>query len=136
MTPSLKTERPFSYHIGALLGHFCYRTMNNTNNTEYSIASKLSIRFLSAACRKAKCSTLYNWYLFSFLRTLTTWHCPHSPTTAAEHCAAINLCLLSAGLTAANLQQRVYCCGPRLGQTDGCPKDAQTLLCILRRRCL
>jgi len=91
MTPGLKTERPFSYHIGALLGHFCYRTMNNTNNTEYSIASKLSIRFLSAACRKAKCSTLYNWYLFSFLRTLTTWHCPHSPTTAAEHCAAINL---------------------------------------------
>ena len=56
--------------------------------------------------------------VFSRLRTLTTCHCPHSPTAAA----ADDLHLLPAGPTAANLQQRV-CCGPTLeeagGQVDG-----------------
>ena len=53
--------------------------------------------------------------VFSYLRTPTTWHCPHSPAAAA----AIDRCLLPAGPTAANLQQRVCCCWPMLGQTDG-----------------
>ena len=52
---------------------------------------------------------------FSFLRMLTTWYCPHSPAAAA----AIDRDLLPAVLTAANLQQRVCCCGPMLGQTNG-----------------
>ena len=51
----------------------------------------------------------------SYLRTLTTWHCPHSPAAAA----AIGPYLPLAGPTAANMQQRVCCCGPMLGQTDG-----------------
>jgi len=46
---------------------------------------------------------------------LTTWYCPHSPAAAA----AIDRDLLPAVLTAANLQQRVCCCGPMLGQTNG-----------------
>jgi len=33
--------------------------------------------------------------------------------------AAIDRYLLPAELTAANLQQRVCCCGPMLGQTNG-----------------
>jgi len=33
--------------------------------------------------------------------------------------AAIDQYLLPAELTAANLQQRVCCCGPMLGQTNG-----------------
>ena len=42
------------------------------------------------------------------LRTLTTWHCPHSPAAVAT----IDWYLLPVGPTAANLQQRVGCCGP------------------------
>jgi len=53
--------------------------------------------------------------VFSYPRTLTTWHCPHSPAAAA----ASDRYLLPAEPTAANLQQRVCCCGPMLGQTDG-----------------
>jgi len=56
--------------------------------------------------------------MLSYLRTLTTWHCPHSPTDAA-----IDRYLLSAGPTGANLQQRICCCGPMLGQTDGHTDD-------------
>ena len=36
--------------------------------------------------------------------------------------AAINQYLLSTGRTAANLQQRVCCCAPMLGQTDNAPR--------------
>ena len=50
-----------------------------------------------------------------YLRTLTTWHYPHLSAAAAT----IDRYRLSAGLTAANLQQRVCCCGPMLRQTDG-----------------
>ena len=56
-----------------------------------------------------------NKSVFSYLRTLTTRHCSHSPAAAA----IIDRYLLPAGPTAANLQQRVCCCGPMLGQTDG-----------------
>ena len=46
--------------------------------------------------------------MFGYLRTLTTWHCSHSPAAAA----AIDRYLLPAGPTAANLQQRVHCSVP------------------------
>jgi len=36
--------------------------------------------------------------VFSHLRTLTTWHCPHSPAAAA----AVSRYLMPAGPTAAN----------------------------------
>jgi len=60
---------------------------------------------------------LSNKPVFSFLRTLTTWHYPHSHAArrAAVRRAAIDRCRLSAGPPAANLQQLVCCCG----QTDG-----------------
>jgi len=49
----------------------------------------------------------FNKSVFSYLRMLTTWHCPHSPAAAA----AIDQYLLPAGPTAANLHQLVcYCC--------------------------
>ena len=64
-----------------------------------------------AAFRCQYCSNLFNKPVFSFLRTLTTWHCPHSPAAAAVQRASRT--------TAANLQRRVSCCGPVLGQTDG-----------------
>jgi len=54
-----------------------------------------------------------NKSVFGYLRTLTTWHCPHSPATAA----AIDRYLLPNGHTAVHLQ-RVCCRGPMLGQTD------------------
>ena len=41
-----------------------------------------------------------NKSVFSYLYSLTTWHCPHSPTAAA----AIDRYLLPAEPTAANLQ--------------------------------
>ena len=59
------------------------------------------------------------------LCTLTTWHCPHSHAAAA----VIDRYLLLAGPTAANLQQRVCCCGPMLEQRDdGHRTVSQTLL--------
>jgi len=67
--------------------------------------------------------------VFSYLRTLTTWHCPHLPTTAA----AIDRFLLPTGPTAANLQQRVCCCGPMLGQTS--PADRRTDTVPIHRLC-
>jgi len=47
-------------------------------------------------------SVTSNTSMFSYLRTLTTWHCPRSSAAAA----AIDLYLMPAGHTAANLQQR------------------------------
>jgi len=66
--------------------------------------------------------------VLSYLRTLTTWHCPHSPAAAA----AIVRDLVPAGPTAANLQQRVCCCGPRLEQTDG-DADGHRTVYVARR---
>jgi len=57
--------------------------------------------------------------VFSFLHTLTTWHCLQSHSPAARRCRRSQSYLLPARPTAANLQQRVCCCGPVLGQTDG-----------------
>ena len=64
---------------------------------------------LTPSQRTAACLLQY----LSFLRTLTTWHYPHSSAasrTIVRH-AAIDRYLLLAGPTAANLQQRVWCCG-------------------------
>ena len=65
---------------------------------------------------------IYNKSAFSYLRTLITWHCPHSPAAAV----ATDQYILPAGSTAANLQQQgecaqcqVCCCAPMLGQTYG-----------------
>ena len=55
--------------------------------------------------------------MLRYLRTLTTWHCPHS--SAARRCYSNRLISLPAGPTAANLQQQVCHCGPMLGQRDG-----------------
>ena len=55
------------------------------------------------------------WSLLSYLRMLTTWHCPHSAAAAA----AIDRYLLPTGLMVANPQQWVCCRGSVLGQTDG-----------------
>ena len=62
---------------------------------------------------KGRRRTGVNNSVFSFIRTLTTRHCPHSPAArrAAVRRAAIDRCLLLAGPTAANLQQRIFCCG-------------------------
>jgi len=60
--------------------------------------------------------------IFSFLRTLTAWHCPHWPAAgrAAVRRATIDRYLLLAGPTAANLQQWDCCWGRQTGgQTDG-----------------
>ena len=48
--------------------------------------------------------------VFSYLHTLTTWHCPHSPAAAA---------VSNRHLLPTNLQQRGCCCGYVLGHTDG-----------------
>jgi len=55
--------------------------------------------------------------VFSYLHTLKTWHCPHSP--AACRYRSNQSISPASRLTAANLQQPVCCCGPMLGQTDG-----------------
>jgi len=60
--------------------------------------------------------------VFSYLRTLTTWHCPHSPAAAAS----IDRYLLSVWPTAANLQQRRAAAGwerQTNGRTDGRTPD-------------
>ena len=61
--------------------------------------------------------------MFSYPRTLTTWHCPQP--LAARRCCSNRSVFLPAGPTAANLQHRVCCCGPTLGQTDE-PTDGRT----------
>jgi len=58
---------------------------------------------------------------FSYLRTLTTWHCPHLPAAAA----AVERYLLSAWPTTAELQQRVCCCAARFAAVGPC-WDRQT----------
>jgi len=63
------------------------------------------------------CTRQTQMTMSSCLRTLTTWHCPHSPAHVTA--SAIDRYLLAAGPTAANLQQRVCCCEPMLGQKDG-----------------
>ena len=45
--------------------------------------------------------------MFSYLHTLTMWHCPHIPQHAAA-AAAIDRYLLPVGPTAANLQQQAH----------------------------
>ena len=58
--------------------------------------------------------------MFSFLRTLTTRHCPHSPATRRvdeRRPCSDRSNSPAAGPTAASLLQRVCCCGPVLGQT-------------------
>jgi len=59
------------------------------------------------------CNT--NKSVFSFIRTLTTWHCPHSLAARrdAVRRAAIDLYFLPVGL-----QQQILLCGR---QTDGHP---------------
>ena len=52
----------------------------------------------------------YNKSVFSYLRTLTSWHCPHSP--AAVTAPMPGRYLLTAMPTAGNLQQGVCCCRP------------------------
>jgi len=77
-----------------------YTSHERCHNSQYSITS-LSV--------------------FSFLRRLTTWHCPHLPAAAAERWPAVQQSIdISCPLqpTAASLQQRVCCCGVMLGQTD------------------
>ena len=56
-------------------------------------------------------------FVFSFLRTLTTWHCP--PLLLSIGRASIDGYPRPIGLTVANLQLWVCCCRPMLGQTDG-----------------
>jgi len=51
----------------------------------------------------------YNKSVFSFLRTLTTWHCPHSLAQLL-----LSVVQQSIDISAANLQQLVCCCGPVL----------------------
>ena len=55
--------------------------------------------------------------VFSNLRKLKTWHCPHSP--AARRCCSNRTISSAPGPTAANLHHRVCCCGLVLGRTDG-----------------
>ena len=82
--------------------------------------------------RTHTCRPISNKSLFSYLRTLTTWHCPHWPT--ARICCSNRE--IATGPRAANLQQRVYCCGTDTGgQTDGRCTVLQTLLCILCGQC-
>jgi len=65
--------------------------------------------------------------VFSFIRQLSVWHCPRLLLSAGACCTAhllqarraeIDRCLLSAGLSAANLQQRRAASGRTVGQTD------------------
>ena len=98
-------------------------------NSEYTTASRwMEI----ASCHSAKYRIAHNhWEItlglnskrmhqqvcVQLLRTLTTWHCPHSPAAAAT----IDWHLLPAGPTAANLQRRVCICYLQLAHagTDG-----------------
>jgi len=76
----------------------------------------------------------YNKSVFSFLRRLTTWHCPHLPAAAAERWPAVQQSIdISCPLqpTAASLQQRVCCCGPMLGQTDRETNGHRTVTCTV-----
>jgi len=64
------------------------------------------------ACR-LQCNHNFNQSVCSFLRTLTTWHCPHSPAAAAAIIA-----LLSTGRKAANAPHAAAA-GEWNRQTDG-----------------
>jgi len=57
---------------------------------------------------------------FSFLRTLTTWHCSHSPAAHAAECRPYSNQLMSPARRehSSKPAAAVCCCGPMLGQTD------------------
>jgi len=60
----------------------------------------------------------------SFLRTLTTWHCPHSPAAAAERRLCSNRSI-SPTRRAHSSKPAARCCSGRMGQRDG-QTDRQT----------
>jgi len=71
--------------------------------------------------------------VFSFLRMLSTWHCPHS--SAACHCrSAIDRYLLPVGPTAANLQQPLH--GPCSTYCAGCASQQCHMSWICHTCCL
>ena len=66
--------------------------------------------------------------MFSYLRTLTTWHCPHSP---AANCCCSDRYLLSAGPTAAGLclkEDDYYWANPT---NTACPLKRSVLVGLL-----
>ena len=99
------------------LGPLIASTATELCNCDLAVLTSLksaSLSFLIERCEVVRCCR--NKSVFSFLRTLTTWHWRHiRPLHAAA--AAIDRYLLHARPTAACLQQRVCCC--RLEQTDG-----------------
>ena len=56
-----------------------------------------------------------NKSVISYLRTLTTWHCPHSPANGQR-----SIDISCPRPTAANLQQRVCCCSCRFAAVCPC----------------
>ena len=76
---------------------------------------------------------VFNKSVFGLRRTLTAWHYPHSPAArrAAVRRAAIDRYLLPTGPTAANVQQRVSCCGAMVGHTDGQAPGYECLITAL-----
>jgi len=58
--------------------------------------------------------------VFSFLRTLTTWHCPRSPVAAADSwpCSCRPIAPARRAYSS-KPAAAVCCCGPMLGQTHG-----------------
>jgi len=72
--------------------------------------------------------------VFSYLRTLTTWHCPHSPA-ASRRCSSRSISPAHLG---PQQQTCSSCCGRVLGQTngqiDGHHTVSQTLLRIICKK--
>ena len=92
----------------------------------WSLADSTTVTDVKSQTQKTSKASGQKWQFlnklnkseFSYRHMLTTWHCLHSPATAAAN----NRYLLPAGPTAANLPQQVWLRrwdSPMLGQTDG-----------------
>ena len=63
-------------------------------------------------------NTVHNKSVFNFLRTLTTWHCPHSPAARCCWAPGSNRSISPAGRALSNKPAAAACDGRMMGQTD------------------
>jgi len=105
------------------IGSWCLQWLT-VNPNSISLVVRIQCRVCTGISKTADywLKAVTNKSVFSYLRALTTWHCPHS-LAARRRCwsQAVQQSIdihIPTGPTATNLQQRICCCGPMLGQTD------------------
>ena len=80
-------------------------------------------------------NAVHNKSVFNFLRTLTTWHCPHSPAARCCWAPGSNRSISPAGRALSNKPAAAACDGRMMGQTDRQTGDKWTDARQLHKPC-